>query len=119
MEDLPSYYSRHRERLLERQKQYNAAHKDAAKEYQKQYWTVHKARLQEKHKEYRQTHPKPKRIRQKNPVKERPVKERSVNESKPVKAPRRTLVPLVFLDPEPEPDPSVVYINTPIIVTFD
>ena len=100
---METYYSRHKEKVLERQKKYNQDHKDKIKQYQQQYWlTVKKAKVQATRQ------PKPRKPRIPKPKKVKP----------PVLPSPESIIESIR-EPEPIIESNITYINRPIIVSFD
>jgi hypothetical protein len=100
---METYYSRHKEKVLERQKKYNQDHKDQIKQYQQQYWlTVKKAKVQATRQ------PKPKKPKTPKPKKVKP----------PVLPSPESIIESIK-EPEPIIESNITYINKPIIVSFD
>ena len=103
MEKKESYYSRNRERILERQKEYNESHAEEQKQYYKKWYENHKVELNRRRVE---------RLRAKRALLPKKVK---VKKEKPIVVPE----PIVFV-PEPEPEPVVVYYtDKDFTVTWD
>ena len=103
-DEKPSYYERNRERIIATTKKYQQENKEKVKEYQREYFQKNKDKLSKKHKEWREQHyvPKPKVKKEKPPTQE------------------KTELPLYQLFvPQPEPEPTIIYTNKPIIVAFD
>lgn len=101
-----TYYSKHKDYILERQKKYNQENKDKIKEYQQNYWyTVKKAKVQAN----RPLRP------------QRPKKERVPKPKKPKAPVLPTHESILESIKEPEPiiESNITYINGPIIVSFD
>jgi hypothetical protein len=100
---METYYSRHKEKVIERQKKYNQDHKDEIKQYQQQYWlTVKKAKVQATRQ------PKPKKPKTPKPKKVKP----------PVLPSPESIIESIR-EPEPIIESNITYINRPIIVSFD
>jgi len=106
---METYYSRHKEKVLERQKKYNQEHKEQIKEYQHQYWlTVKKAKVQE----HRLLYPKP-------PAPPKPKKEPKPKKPKAPVLPEISTVIESIQEPESMIESNITFINKPIIVSFD
>lgn len=100
---METYYSKHKDHILERQKKYNQDNKLKIKEYQRNYWyTVKKAKVQatRQPKPRKPRIPKPKKV--KAPVLPSPE---SIIES--------------IQSIEPAIESNIIYVNHPIIVSFD
>lgn len=109
-EEKPTYYSLHRERILAERKIYNQNNKERNKEYQREYFQKNKAKITERHKKWRQLHPKP----------PKPPKEKKEKKKDTYTPPTPSeVISQLLLPPPPDPEPTVTYINKPIIVTFD
>ena len=100
-----TYYSKHKEHILERQKKYNRENKDKIKAYQRNYWyTVKKAKVQA--------------TRQPKPRKPKPKTPKAKKTKAPV-LPELTTIIESIQSIEPVIQSNIIYVNHPIIVSFD
>lgn len=106
MEKKDTYYSRNRETILARQKEYNQSHAEEQKQYYKEWYEKHKIELNRRRVERARAKRAllPPRVK-----KEKKIKEKKEN---PI------LLPLFI--PEPEPEPIVIsYRVSDFTVTWD
>ena len=105
MED--TYYKRHRQRYLERQKIYNETHKEAIKTYNQEYFQQNKEKIYAKKKAKQAAKPpKP------------PKEPKSTRKNLPL-AKEGISVLQQIIQPPPPPPPNIEIISVPIVVRFD
>jgi hypothetical protein len=104
----PTYYQRHRQRYLERQKLYNDTHKEEIKAYNQEYFQQNKQRIYAKKRAKQVTKPP------KPPKEPKPKKQKT-----PPPTPGVSVLEQIILEPPPPAEPNIEIISTPIVVRFD
>lgn len=106
MEEKPTYYSLHKERILAERKIYNAQNKEKNNQYHREYFQKNKEIITARHRKWQQNHPRPRK-----PKREKKKKDIYI-------PPTPSEVISQLLTPSP-PEPTIIYTNKPIIVSFE